>query len=92
VAIGTVQPPQVDGRQLVDAECPQILLDAGPELGRLLPREPATGAVPPRADLRHQGQVGRVGVQGLMDQVIGHVGPVVLRRVNVVDPELDGPS
>ena len=53
-------------------------------------RKPATVVVATRADLRHQGQVGRVRVQGLADQLVGDVGPVVLRRVDVVDPELDG--
>ena len=42
-----------------------------------------------RADLRDEEQVLRVGVQGLVDELVGHVGPVVLGGVDVVDPQLD---
>ena len=34
----------------------------------------------------------RVRVQGLMDELVRHVGPVVLGGVDVVDPQLDGPA
>ena len=56
----------------------------------------SSGSQPPvssrrRADLADQGEVVRVGVQGLADQLVDHVRAVVLGGVDVVDAELDGP-
>ena len=58
---------------------------------RRAPARAATRPVSSRlgADLAHQGQISGVGMQRLADQFIGHVRPVELRRVDVVDAQLD---
>ena len=55
-----------------------------------------TGSQPPvvvatPADLAHQGQVVRVWIQRLADELVGDVGTVELGGVDVVDAELDRP-
>jgi hypothetical protein len=64
-------------------------VDRGPQLLGAQGGQPAAALVAPRADLGHQAQRLRVRVQGLADQRVDDVGPVVLRRVDVVDAELD---
>jgi hypothetical protein len=44
------------------------------------------------ADAWAHRQVGRIGVQGLVDQLVGDVGPVELRGVDVVDAQFDCPT
>ena len=46
--------------------------------------------VAPRSDLADQRQVLRIGVQRLADELVGDVGAVELRGVDVVDAQLDG--
>jgi hypothetical protein len=49
------------------------------------PRVVATGA-----DFAYQNEPGRVRVERLQDELVDHVGPVVLGCVDVVDPGLNG--
>ena len=86
-----VHEPQVHHRELVDAERAQVSLDVLAEVGELGERQPAAGIVAAAADLADQCQVRRIGMQGLADQFVGHVGPVELGGVDVVDAEFDGP-
>ena len=67
----------------------EVLLDAGPKSIGLVVGENATAVVAARADLAHDREVIRVRVQGLTDQLVHHTRPVVLRRVDVVDPGTD---
>ena len=69
----------------------EVGLHPGPQLLGPLGRQPLALAVAGGADLRDQDQVLGVGVQRLVDQLVGHVGPVELGRVDVVDAGLDRP-
>ncbi len=80
---------QVDGGQLVDPERRQIRLDIAAQIGRLTNGQPSTGLIAPDADLAHQRRVLRVGVQRLANQLVGDVGTVELRGVDVVDAPFD---
>ena len=83
---------QVDRGQAVGPQGAQILLDAGPQVVGLLRRKPCPVVITTRADLADQGQIGGVGVQGLVDEFVGDVGAVELRGVDVVDAQFDGPA
>ena len=84
-----VHAAEVDEVHPLDAQRAQVVLDALAQLGRPQRREPGAVLVAAGADLRHQLQVRRVGVQRLPDQVVHDVRPVVLGGVDVVDAELD---
>ena len=93
--VGDVQlehPAQVDRAELPHAERTEVVLHAGTQLGRRLRRVPPAGVVADRPDLGHDDEVVGVRVQGLADQLVGDVRPVVLGRVDVVDAGLDGPA
>ena len=85
-------PAQVDRAELLDAERAEVVLDAGAQLGRLSAPAASRPGRRDGADLGDQHQVVGVRVQGLADQRVGDVGAVVLRGVDVVDAELDGPA
>ena len=76
--------PQVDGGQLPGAEAAQVVLDAAAQLIRFVVGQPAAGRVAACADLAHQREGARVGVQGLADELVGNVRPVVLRGIDMV--------
>ena len=54
--------------------------------------QPVALVVAAPADLADQREVVRIRVQRLADEFVGHVRPVELRGVDVVDAELDGPA
>ena len=81
--------PQVHDVDPVDGESPEVVLDGGPQLGRHLGRQPLSAPVAPGPHLAHQGQLCRVGVQCLADELVGDDGSVELGGVDVVDPQLD---
>ena len=85
-----VEQAQVDERQPLDVERAEVVLDAGAQLVGAQRGQPAALLVAARADLRHEAQAVGVGVQRLADELVDDVRPVVLRRVDVVDAELDG--
>ena len=84
-----VHQPQVGRAELLDTQRPQVVLHRGAKLLRSLGGRPATVGVANRAELGDDHQVLRVGVQRLADQLVGHVRPVVLGRVDVVDAQFD---
>ena len=68
----------------------QVLLDVGAQFVGLLGGQSSRPVSSRRAaDLADQREVVRIGVQRLADQLVGHVGPVELRGVDVVDAQLD---
>lgn len=79
---------QVHRREPVGAEGFQVLLDGGPQFGGLLCRQPGAGLVPAGTDLADEREALRIRMQGLADQLVGHVGAIELRGVDVVDAEL----
>ncbi len=87
-----VHQPQVDRAEVVGLESSQIVLDTLPQLGRLLGRHPSALRVADRADLGDDDQIVGIGMQRLVDQLVGHVRSVVLRGVDVVHAGLDHPS
>ena len=87
----TVHQPEVDRRELVGLQAAEVVLDALPQLVGRVPRDPAALLIAARTHLGHQRQVVGVRVQGLVDELVGHVRAVVLRGVDVVDPGLDRP-
>src|SRR5205807_4622075 len=81
---------EVDYSELADAEGPQVVFDALAELLRLIVEEGAASAVAASADLADQDQPGIVGVERFVDELVHHVGAVVLGGVDVVDAAVDG--
>src|SRR5580693_35155 len=86
-----VDESQIHPRQLVYAKRPQVGFNVLAIVGRV-DRQPAAGIVAAGADLADQCQVRRIRVQSLADQFVGHVRPVELGGVDVVDTEFDGPA
>ena len=84
--------PQVDGGQPVGAKGLQVLLDVGAQFVGFLCGVPVALLVTARADLADQSQVGRIRVERLADEFVGHIRAVELRGVDVVDAEVDGPA
>jgi hypothetical protein len=81
---------QIDRGQLVDTESEQIGFDVTAQVGGLGEWEPGAGVVATPADLAYQGQVLRVRMQRLADELVGDVGAIELSGVDVVDAEVDG--
>jgi hypothetical protein len=86
---GLLLQAQVHRGQLLGAELAEVGLDVLAQLLGRQRRQPAALGVAARPDLRDDGEVGGVGVQGLTDEGVGHVGAVELGRVDVVHAELD---
>ena len=82
-------PAQVHRPQLLHAEGAQVLLHSGAQLCRCLRGDPAAVVVTLSSHLGNQEEVLGVGVQRVVDQLVRHVGPVVLRGVDVVHTQLD---
>ena len=82
--------PKVHHVQRVQAQVIQVLLDLGPEAGRVERRMPAAVLAPARPDLGDDAQVGRIGVQGFPDQLVDHERPVEVTGVDVGDAEIHG--
>ena len=91
VRAAAVHQPQVDRRQSVDAEGAQVGFDVTAQVGWFFDSQPAALVVAATADLADQREVGRVGVQGLADQFVGHIRPIELGGIDVIDTEFDGP-
>ena len=83
------QSSQVDRAEALDVEGAQVVLDPGAQLGRGLGGDPTALCVALGSDLGDQEQVLGVRVQRFVDELVRHVRPVVLRRVDVVHAELD---
>ena len=90
VGLVLVEQAQVDEIHPLAPQRAQVVLDAGPELGRRQGRVPSSDVVAAAADLGDELEGLRVRVQRLADQLVDDVGTVVLRGVDVVDAELDG--
>ena len=82
--------PQVDGPEAVDGEGAQVVLDAAAQLFGSLRRKPPAPVVSWAPTLETRTSPSGVGMQSLPDQCVGHVGSVVLRRVDVVNTKVDG--
>lgn len=84
-----VETPEVDDRDLVDAEASEVVLDARPELlgslGRTQ-RDWATG-IRVRADLAHH-QDAVLGLESFLDEAVDEAVAVEMRGVDVVDAQL----
>ena len=83
---------QVDNVHLFHLQAAQVGLHPGPKLLGPLGRGPPTLLVSLRTDLAHQHEVLGVGEKRCVDQLVGHVGAVVLGRVDVVDTQIDHPA
>ena len=62
---------------------------AGAQFVGLLRGQPRAGVVAPGADLAHEREVSRIRVKRLADELVGDVGSVELRGVDVVDAQFD---
>ncbi len=89
VDVALVHEAQVDRAEALGAERAQVVLDALAQLLGPLGGQPVALVVAARADLGDEDQLLGVRVQGLADQLVGHVGAVELRGVDVVDAQLD---
>ena len=86
-----VEAAQVDDGELLDPQAGEVVFDGGPEFARLLgwlQRDGGVNAV--RSDLADEHDVVGVGRERAPDQLVGQAGTVKLRRVEVVDAQLDG--
>ena len=81
---------QVDHVQGVQREVLEVLVDLGREVRGRQRGPPAAVRAAPRAHLGHDAQTGRVGVQGLPDELVDHHRPVEVAGVDVGDAQLDG--
>ncbi len=77
---------EINDGNLVETEGFEIGLDSGPELLGPLRGMPMALIVSCRTNLRHNYQIVRIGIKRLQHQLIGDVGSVELRRVDVVHP------
>jgi hypothetical protein len=92
LAVAGVEEPQVDRVQLFHPERAQVVEHAGSELLGPPSWQPSALVVALRADLADQGELVGERMQGLPEQLVGHVGSVVLRCIDVIDPELRRPT
>ncbi len=85
-----VQQAQVDGGQSLDTERHHVVLDTRAQLIRVVVWQEGTRLVPAATDLADQRQI--VGKWGkcLPDKLIDHCGSVVVGRIDVIDPGVDG--
>ena len=90
VGLVLVEQAQVDQIHPLTSQRAQVVLDARAELGRQQSRVPSPDIVAAAPDLGHELEGLRIRVQRLADQLVDDVRTVVLRGVDVVDPELDG--
>lgn len=86
---GTVHGSQVHCGQPIETEGQEVLLDAGSQLDRLVVGQDGSRVIAPRRHLADDRQVRGIGVERLADQLVHDAGPVVLGRVDVVDPAVD---
>ena len=83
---------QIDDGDLLQAEGREIGLDSGTELLGSLGGQPPALIVSRCSNLGHNDQRIGVGKERLPQELVGHVGSVELRGVDVVDPGVDGPA
>ena len=81
--------PQVHRVEPLDVQGAQVVQHARAQLLRALRRQPAALGVARRADLADQHEPSGYGCSAVAQELVGHVGSVVLRGVDVVDAELD---
>jgi hypothetical protein len=91
VAAGSRQ-AQVDEVQAIRAKRTEIRLHPFTQLVRPLRGQDPACVVAPPTDFRDELEVVWIRIQRLADQIVHDIRPVVLRRVDVVDPELDRPA
>lgn len=84
-----VDQPQVDRCHPIHTERCEVLLDARPQLIRIVERNNGTAVVATGPNLADDRQVGRVRVQRFADELVHHTRPVVLRGIDVVDSRVD---
>ena len=78
VGITAAEYAQVDGGKSVGVQRAEVVFDALAKFVGLLCPEPRALIVALAAHLAHQHEVGGVGMQRLVDQFVGDVGPVEL--------------
>src|ERR1700738_3320522 len=81
--------PQVDDWQRVEIECPQVVLYAAAQLVRGVGGEDTAPRVATGADLADDDQLRRVRVERVADELVHYLGPIELRRVDVIDTGVD---
>ena len=69
----TVHQPQIDHRELIDAERSQVGLDVAAEVGGVGQGQPPAGIVAAGSDLADQRQVGWIRMQGFADELVGDI-------------------
>ena len=83
---------KIDRGQLVDPQAAEIVFDVLAQLARIVAGDDGA-AGPPDSDLADDRQLTRIGVERFADQVVDHVGAVVLGGVDVIDSGCDrGPE
>ena len=91
IGLRTVHHTQIDRREPFDAQRAQVRLEVGAQTGRCLDRQPGPRVVAAATHLADQCQVVGVRVQRLANEFVGHVRPVELGGVDVVDTEFHRP-
>jgi hypothetical protein len=90
--VGSREATEVDHRHAIELQAAEVGDDAGAQFLGALGRQPPGLLVAGGPDLGHEDQSLRIGMQGFMDELVGHVGAVVLGGVDVVDTPVDGPA
>ena len=88
-SVNPAHEPQVDDVERFDAEVPQIVVNRAGQVRRRHRRIPRGVGAANGADLGHDHQVVRIGVQRLADQLVGDVGAIEIAGVDVIDPAGD---
>src|SRR5450755_17077 len=81
--------PQIDNRQRLDVERPEVFFDRAAELKRLVVRNYAAARISPRTDLAHEDQLARIRMQCFTYELVHDIRTVELRGINVVDAARD---
>lgn len=77
--------PQIDDVERRDAEVPQVVVDRAREVGRGERRVPRGIVAAHGADLGHDHQPVGIGMERLVDELVGDVGAVEIAGVDVID-------
>jgi hypothetical protein len=76
---------QVHDVERIDTEVAQIVMHRTRQFGRALRRDPRRIGSSDRADLCHDDEALRIGIQRLSDELVGDVRTVEVARVDVID-------
>ncbi len=89
-AVGAQHTAQVHHLQHVEPQVTQIVLDGLGQFSGRHGRQPVAFLVTAGADLGDNAQIVGVGVERFADQLIGHMGAIEIRGIDMVYPGFDG--